>query len=267
VSGIPEGWFAGDDAPKEVIDPLRAARTAMKPPLPKRFYKTVDFRLDPGVGFLLLLDGRPARTPARNALAVPSVEAVRLLMAEWEAQTTTIDPASMHATRTVNAALDQVVHAMEVVRADLMGYAGSDLLCYRTDTPAMLVERQARFWDPSLRWAADALGAHFVTGTGITFIKQPPEAIAAIGDELLKVASPIALASLHVMTTISGSLILPLAVAHGQRDPSGAFDAAEIDADTQMELWGSDEEALVRRARRHEEFVTVASLLRAVGAF
>ncbi len=51
--------------------------------------------------------------------------------AEWERQSEIIDPADMPLTRLLNSAIDGVAHTMAETRADILGYAGSDLLCYR----------------------------------------------------------------------------------------------------------------------------------------
>ena len=75
--------------------------------------------------------------------------------AEWERQRETIDPADMPLTRLLNSAIDGVAHTMAETRADIVRYAGSDLLCYRAEEPDTLVARQAHAFDPVLRWAAE----------------------------------------------------------------------------------------------------------------
>jgi len=52
-------------------DPVRAARGHAKPALPRRFYTEAGFSEGPD-GFRLTLDGRPANTPARNPLRLPT---------------------------------------------------------------------------------------------------------------------------------------------------------------------------------------------------
>ena len=75
--------------------------------------------------------------------------------AEWERQRETIDPADMPLTRLLNSAIDGVAHTMAETRADILRYAGSDLLCYRAEEPDTLAARQAQAFDPVLRWAAE----------------------------------------------------------------------------------------------------------------
>ena len=135
--------------------------------------------------------------------------------AEWERQRETIDPADMPLTRLLNSAIDGVAHTMAETRADILSYAGSDLLCYRAEEPDTLAARQRMAFDPVLRWAAESLGARFHVTAGVMHVAQPPEALAAIGAALDAYDDPVALAALSVMTTLTGSALLALAVARG----------------------------------------------------
>ncbi len=251
-------WFPENIDPAS-YDPVRSARGAMKAVLPRRFYASVAVAEGEG-GFRLVLDGRPARTPGRQPLALPTMAAAGQLAAEWEAQREQIDPATMPVTRITHAALDHVAPRMAEVRADIAKYAGSDLLFYRAEEPERLVRRQAELWDPILDWTEERFGAAFRTGAGIIFVTQPEEAMARMRAAVEQVESPAALAGLHVMTTVSGSVLLALAVAHRRLDAEAAFAAAELDADTQHALWGADEEAEAARERRRVDMLAAAAL-------
>jgi chaperone required for assembly of F1-ATPase len=74
------------------------------------------------------------------------------------------------------------------------------------------------------------------------------------------IESPFALAALHVMTTITGSVVLALAVAHARLSAQQAWAAAHLDEDFQMRAWGEDAEALARRARRWVDMEAAARL-------
>ena len=188
-----------------------------------------------------------------------------LVAEEWERQSETLDPADMPRTRLLNSAIDGVARTMAETRADILRYAGSDLLCYRADTPQELAERQALAFDPTLRWAAEALGAQFEVTSGIRHVEQPPEASAAIGRALEAFDQPAALAALSVMTTLTGSALLALGVARGFLTPQEAWAAAHVDEDFQNEQWGVDAEAGARREARWREFEAAATVLEAAG--
>lgn len=233
---------------------------ADKPTKPKRFYKEAAATPGPD-GFVLTLDGRPARTPGKAPLALPAQALGDAVAAEWAAQGETIDPASMPLTRIANSAIDGVAREMEAVRAELLRYAGSDLVMYRADGPEGLVQAQADAWDPVLTWAHEAFGARFVLSQGVTFVEQPETSLARIGAVLERETSPFRLAALHVMTTLSGSVLLALMQAAGAIDAASAWRAAHADEIFQESRWGIDAEAAERRVRRETEFQAAARLL------
>ena len=121
----------------EPLDPMEAARRNMRPNLRKRFYQRAD--AGEGVPSPVLLDGRGIKTPAGNALAAPARALAEAIAAEWEAQGERIDPATMPLTRLANTIIDSVAAKPEPVAEEVTRYLGSDLLCYRADTPDGLV--------------------------------------------------------------------------------------------------------------------------------
>jgi chaperone required for assembly of F1-ATPase len=165
-----------DIAGSDPLDPTESARRNMRPQLRKRFYQRA--HVGDAAPFAVLLDNRPVRTPAGNALALPSRTLGEAVAAEWDAQQERIDPAVMPLTRLVNAIIDGVATAPAPVADEVAKYLGSDLVCYRADTPAGLVARQAQHWDPILDWARETLGARFVLAEGVMFAAQPDHAIA-----------------------------------------------------------------------------------------
>ena len=247
------------------LNPMRAAQANMRPQPVRRFYQTAGVTEEDG-RFVLSLDGRRARTPGRNPLAHASRALMLQAAAEWERQGETVDPAGMPLTRLMNSAIDGVAHTMAETRADILRYAGSDLLCYRAEEPDTLVAREAHAFDPVLRWAADELGARFHVTAGVMHVAQPPEALARIGAALDAYNDPAALAALSVMTTLSGSALLALAVARGFLTPEAAWLAAHVDEDFEIERWGVDAEAMARRAARRREFDAAGVVLEAMRA-
>jgi chaperone required for assembly of F1-ATPase len=247
----------------EPRDPMRAAQANMRQPTIRRFYKAVDVREAEGGGFALMLDGRPARTPGRNRLAVTSRPLMLKVAEEWARQGETVDPADMPLTRLLNSAIDGVSRTMDETRDDIARYAGSDLLCYRAEAPETLAERQRLAFDPVLAWAAETFGTRFNLGAGVVHVAQPPEALAAVRAALDAVDDPAALAALSVITSLTGSALIALAVARGFLTPEEAWAAAHVDEDFQNELWGADEEAKVRRGARWREMEAAAIVLAA----
>lgn len=254
-------------------DPMESARRGGRPNLRKRFFERahVGEGGGGGGGFQVALDGKPVRTPARRALAAPKRALADAIAAEWNAQDQSIDPARMPLTRLANAVIDAVVEQPQAVAEEVVKYLGADLLFYRAEAPAGLVERQVQAWDPVLAWAAAALGARFVLAQGVVHVAQPREAIAAAraaipGDpinlkEICNLKEIWRLGAVAAIATLTGSGLLALALARGHLDADAAWAAAHVDEDWQMAQWGRDELILQRRAFHFAEFAAAAAVL------
>lgn len=244
-------------------DPVRRAQIQMKTHLPKRFYKAVSVApLEDG--FAVHLDGKPVRTPGKALLALPTEKAAGLIADEFAAQGETINPVTMPVLRLVNTAIDGVASDPQAVLEDILRFASSDLLCYRADAPQGLVDRQNQHWDPVIDWARGTLGARFNLAEGIIHVEQPRESIAVLGVHLSQRSDPLRLAAIHVMTSLTGSALLALAVDFGELDGDAAWVAGHVDEDWQVEHWGQDAEAVARRSARRHEMIAAVSLLDAL---
>jgi chaperone required for assembly of F1-ATPase len=252
---------------QQPLDPVEAARGAMRPRQRRRFYKEVQV-VEDGGDFALALDGRSVKTPARRILAAPERSLAEGVAGEWSAQTDTIDPATMPLTRLANSIIDAVADTPEVVAAEAAKYLASDLLFYRAEYPDALVARQARAWDPLLGWASEALGARFVLGAGLVHVAQPEEALAAGRAAIPRRGGDTkdawCLGALHSITTLTGSALIALAVLRGRLSAEEAWASANVDEDWNLEAWGRDEETLERRAYRLAELRAAAQVLEAL---
>jgi chaperone required for assembly of F1-ATPase len=249
------------------LDPVESARRNMRPNLRKRFYKNASIgNGSERGGFPVLLDNKLVRTPLRRPLVAPSRALAERIAQEWNAQQDVIDPARMPLTQLANAIIGAVTDRSETVIDEIIKYLGSDLLFYRADAPEGLAARQAAHWDPLLTWAHEELGARFVQIQGLVFVAQSEEAITAARTGIPSDASNKKemwrLGALSSITTLTGSALLALALAHGAIAPDAAWAAAHVDEDWQMSQWGRDELALERRAYRFAEFEAAARVLR-----
>ncbi len=241
------------------LDPTEAARRNMRPKLRARFYKEAAVS-EASDGFHVLLDGRAVRTPARRPLAAPTRALAELIAVEWQAQQDAVDPATMPLTRLANSIIDGVAAQPQPVREEIEKYLGTDLLFYRAEGPEGLLASQAKHWDPLVAWARDAHGARFVMAQGVIHAKQPADAMAAMAKVIP--SDPWALGAVNVITTLTGSALIALALAAGRITPDEAWLVAHVDEDWNMETWGRDEMALQRRNFRRLELDAAADVLR-----
>jgi chaperone required for assembly of F1-ATPase len=239
-------------------NPIDAARRGVRPTLRRRFYVDASVAKDTD-GYTVRLDGKLVHTPARRILGAPTRSLAETIAAEWQAQEEAINPATMPLTRLANSIIDGVADRPQPVAAEIAKYAESDLLFYRAASPAGLVERQRRHWDPVLAWAVQALGARFALAEGVVHVAQSQEALAAVRAAIPD--DPWPLGALHAATTLMGSALLALALAHGKLSVDEAWQAAHVDEDWNMEQWGRDTLALERRAFRFAELRAAAMVL------
>lgn len=205
-------------------------------------------------GFAVRLDSRPIRTPSKQALILPTREMAEAMAQEWAAQEETIDPRTMPVTRAANSAIDKVQPQRDAVVAEIAGFGGTDLLCYRATHPQTLAERQSQAWDPLLEWAAEALGARLTPVAGVMPVEQPPAALARLTAQVER-RSAFELTALSDLVALSGSLVIGLAVAEGRIDPESGWDISRVDERFQAEQWGQDEEAAEAAEVKRQAFL------------
>lgn len=229
----------------------------------RRVYRAVAAEPAPpelGSGFVVRLDGRPIRTPAKAPLVLPQAGLAEAVAGEWDAQEQEVRPREMPMMALATTALDLVrPRRAEVVR-ELSAYGETDLVCYRAERPESLVARQREAWQPLVDWAALTLDAPLTVTAGILPAEQPAAALAAI-ERAVEAHDDWALAALSSATKAAASIIIGLALSRGRLDAAAAFEAAELDESYQMELWGEDEEALRRRAGVRADLEAAARFL------
>jgi chaperone required for assembly of F1-ATPase len=231
---------------------------------PKRFYGAV--ALDEGAdGFTILLDGKPARTPAKAILTLPGRALAGAVTAEWEAQRERIEPATMPLTRLASIAIDLVAPRRTEVVAAIAKYGETDLVCYRAWHPPALVLRQHRVWQPLVEWVAERYGARLDVTEGIVPRDQPEACLRAI-EQAVDAYDIWALAALNLATASCGSVVVALALAERRLDAKQAFAAAQLDESFEIEQWGEDEEQMRRRAMLSDDIAGAARFLALLGA-
>tara|TARA_R110002110_G_scaffold2756_1_gene13284 strand:+ start:21315 stop:22019 length:705 start_codon:yes stop_codon:yes gene_type:complete len=227
----------------------------------KRFYEQVSTApADDGKSFEVLLDARGVRTPMRKPLQVPSPALADAIAEEWRTQDDEIDVESMPLTRICATAVDRVADDREGYIDQIAAFGGTDLLCYRAQSPAELVVRQVRVWQPMLDWAAETFGGELVVTDGLLPVDQPPDSLArlraAVADHDL-----YELAALGVATSASGSVVVALALSKGHLDAGTAFDVSQLDESYQVEMWGEEADAQARRDILRAEIECSAAFL------
>jgi chaperone required for assembly of F1-ATPase len=225
----------------------------------KRFWRDVAVEQDAD-GWTIKLDGRPVKTPARAALAVPTRTLADAIAGEWRSVEGKIDPRAIPLTGLANAAIDRIAPDREAFADNLARYAEADLACYRADGPRALVERQEQQWDKLLGWARRRYDVDFVTTSGLMHVAQPAATIERLSHAVAAL-DPFRLAGLSPLVTVGGSLVGALAVLEKALAPEEAWDAVSIDERWQLEQWGADADAEVALENRRRDFLSASRFL------
>lgn len=229
---------------------------------PRRFYKEASVKEQNGV-FVVMLDGRPLRTPKKAPLAAPTRALAEVVAGEWNAQEIAILAHSMPVTRLINVAIDFTGAMRGEVEAGVVKYGETDLLCHRSPDPAPLVARENKIWDPLLDWGAQELGVRLAKIIGILPETQPPAALAALA-AAIKPLDDFALTGLAHGAGLARSAIIAFALARRAISAETAFAAATLEEHYQLEVWGEDAEARERLANLEAEFAALETFFAAL---
>ena len=218
---------------------------------PKRFYKTASVeRVEDG--WIVTLDGRPIRTPAKVHLSLPTEALAREIAAEWDAQVDVIAPHMMPLTRLANVVIDRTPLAREELADEVAKYAETDTICHLEDSHQILRARQEEHWRPWRDWAGRSLGIMLVPVDGIATGLQPQASLDSARKHAIEM-DDYRLTATAWACGLFGSCVLALAVERGAIDAATAFDVSRIEEDWQVELWGADDEATASTDARRLE--------------
>jgi len=224
----------------------------------QRFYKSVTVEtLEPASAFAVMLDRKPVQTPARKPLQVPGAALAQAIADEWDAQSGEIAVDRMPLTQVAATALDRVSPDTKTYAQQIAAYGETDLVCYRSHGPDALVARQMAVWQPLVDWTAEIFSAPLTVTDGVAPVAQPPASLSALRDAVIA-HDIFEMSALGLTTTVSGSLIIALALSHGRIDADAAFEAGYLDEAWQAEKWGSDEDTEIRQRTARADLKTAA---------
>jgi chaperone required for assembly of F1-ATPase len=179
---------------------------------------------------------------------------------EWAAQGERIDATTMPTVRLINSAIESGEELVPALRAEIIKFAGGDLMLYRAEAPRELVAEQEAVWDNALVSLARHFGVRFQPTVGIVHQEQPAATLSRLAEEL-ESENLLVLTALVSITGLTGSGLLALGLWHKLFTPDHVWTAAHLDEDFQIGQWGQDEEAAYRRARRRIEFDAAVGVL------
>lgn len=224
----------------------------------RKFYSDVDVR-EKATGFSVTLDGKPIKTPIKNALVMPTKALAQAVADEWIAQDETVVPSSMPMTTLVNTSIDRVGARRAETVAELVAYGHTDLVCYRAEEPDELVALQTKTWDPYLGWLQAELGAGLAVTTGVLPLTQNEFDMVRLTGEV-EILDDFALTAFHAFVSGFGSIVLALAAIHNFKSFEDCWHASILDQSFQENQWGTDPEVMENRERQWRDLLTSIDL-------
>jgi len=221
----------------------------------KRFYSEVSVRPEGG-GWQVTLDGRGIKTVQGAPQIVSNEGLARALAAEWDAQGDKIDPASFFLRDMVDYAIDIIAPDPAALVDKVATYGDTDTLLYRADPDEPLYARQQEIWEPIVSAFEQRHGLELVRVSGIVHRPQGDAAMAQMRASLHG-QCPFVLAALETKTSLAASLVIALSASEAQDEAEARalWQAACLEEEWQADLWGRDDEAEERRARRQADFL------------
>ena len=225
----------------------------------KRFYKKAD-PIEADDGYTVQLDGRPIKTPAKAPLLLPTIALATEIATEWDTQEETVKPFTMPAMRYAATAIDRVVPQREAVIAEVSGFGETDLVCYRASYPEHLVKLQSEAWDPLVSWVKQKHDVSLKVVEGVGYVAQEAAALKKMR-QIIEDQSNLHLAAIHDVVSLTGSLVVTLAVLDRELDAERAFEVSELDETHVIEQWGEDAEQTKRRKNNKQSLADAIRFL------
>jgi len=227
----------------------------------RRPYREVSVQAVPGENaYTVLLDANPLTTPAGRKFLLPTRALAEAVEQEWRDQEGKPRAQIGLLTKLCNTAFDRVRENRDVFIEQMLSFAGADLVCYRADAPADLVQRQGLAWNPLLQWLQDRYGVELWTVSEIAFVQQSPDALARLQSTIAE-RDDFTLVGLSATAALTGSLVIAVALIDGRLDVEEAFAAARVDEIYQEQRWGKDDEATAKSGAKRRELSEISRFI------
>ena len=205
----------------------------------KRFYERVGVRCAAAGEYLVTLDNRDLRTPAKKLLTLPTEGLAWAIATEWEAQPKDrIQPGLMPLMTLAATTIDQFPEIRDNMTRSMLRSLECDSACLRSDEPALAAKEEKHF-APLHAWLAAELDLTLAVTDSLVLTQ--PEAALPRAERLLDSADDWQLSALDMMTSSTKSLVISLALARGKISASEACAAARVAEQHQIDEWGEVE--------------------------
>ncbi len=201
----------------------------------KRFYKIVSIE-ETKDGHCILLDGKPIKVGSGTHLCAPNEAIAKRIMQEWAEQEKDILPDTMPFTQILNTKLDRVSTNRIAIAVRIFKYIDTDLLYYFTDEPPDLLAWQIDKWSRWITWFEEEFSCKLKLTDDLMAISQDIK----VHDVISKHVSMLdddRFTILQLVTSLSGSIILALALTSGAASAKQVLDACFVEEDFKAKIY------------------------------
>ncbi|XP_064619474.1 ATP synthase mitochondrial F1 complex assembly factor 2-like [Lineus longissimus] len=207
----------------------------------KRFYKNVSISQANNGGYEVNLDQRKLKTPLGKLFVVPNEALALAVETEWDAQEDVIRRHTMHLTHLCNTAIDRPTQRDKAtVAGGILEYLNTDTICYRTDEPPELAERQEQEWSPFIDWMEDRYNINVPVTCGLSTSELPENTRNVLHQHLLS-QSDWAIIGYQQVVELLKSAVLGFALLDRHIGVETAVSLARLELQFQIERWGNVE--------------------------
>ena len=215
------------------------------------------------LGYIIMLDGNSLRTPSKNNFVIENKAIAHEVHREWLNVKGEITYSSMPYTKACFLSIDRSKQESLKLRNKLVSYGMSDLLCYRAEIDSELAKLQSKGWGPLIEWMQFLLKTTFRISHSIMPIEQSHNLEIGL-TKLMAPLKPLTLTALNELVTLSGSLIIGIAIQKGKLSPERGWKLIRIDEDWQRESWGTTDEQKAEDKKKKRLFIVSSKILRIV---
>lgn len=205
----------------------------------KRFYKLVSYGAARNGGFIVQLDGKPVKSPAKRELLSPTEKLAQAIAAEWSAQQKVIEPETMPLTQILTTQIDLVSEQRDTMTDEVLKFLNTDLICYRTDEPQAMAKAQADIWDKWVDWMSDRCGVKMQTTTGLAALTQDQKLHERLAADV-SAMDDVSFTVFQLAVPLTGSAVLALAFVEGEATSEDLYDAANVEENYRAEIYNED---------------------------
>ncbi|KAJ3542421.1 hypothetical protein NMY22_g3525 [Coprinellus aureogranulatus] len=198
-----------------------------------------------GDDFAVTLDKRALKTPSGNTLLLPKNKQLvaSLIAAEWDHQETLLKPHALPMTSIASRSIDTFsdIKARQEVEAALLKYFETDTVCFFDETAERLDKLQKAHWVPLIEWARKTFDIEINVSDSVLSPNQPSATKEKLR-EVMKTLNNWEMAALERATLSTKSFLIGLAVVKRYFNVEQAAQAASVEVDSQIQVWGEVED-------------------------